>query len=150
MASTGRWAISRPQDLTFLEHPRRGVAPCRGRVGPFLAGRLTASFFSIILIAGAYSWTSLAFNRKLALYTAAGLAVSFWAVMTGRHSLRSITLPAVFILSVIFYWRASTRARKGSFSGESNGLFSSPVLNFLAMPTAVIASTLLTSEENGK
>lgn len=76
-------------------------------LGPsFMAGRLTGAFFSILLIAGTYSWVSRAFNRRTALYTAAGLAVSFWAVMTGRQALRSITMPAIFALAAIFYWRA--------------------------------------------
>ena len=80
----------------------------------FLAGRLTAAFFSLILIAGTYSWVSWAFTRRLALYTAAGLAVSFWAVMTGRQGLRSITLPALFALTAIFYWRAISRGAAGT------------------------------------
>lgn len=88
-------------------------------LGPsFLAGRLTAAFFSIILIAGVYGWVSRAFDRQIALYTAAALAVSFWAVMTGRQGLRSITLPAIFALSAIFYWRAI--GREGDTVHSSN------------------------------
>jgi len=74
--------------------------------GPtFLAGRLTAVFFSLIMIAGTYAWASRAFGHRVALLTAAGLAVSFYAVMTGRQALRSITLPALFVLAVLFFWR---------------------------------------------
>jgi hypothetical protein len=76
-------------------------------LGPsFLAGRLTSVFLSLILIAGTYAWTSRAFGQKTALLTAAGLAVSFWALMTARQALRSITLPALFVLAIFFYWRA--------------------------------------------
>ncbi len=76
-------------------------------LGPtYLAGRLISAYISLILIAGTYAWAHRAFNRRIALLTAAGLAVSFWAVMTGRQALRSITLPALFVLSAYFFWQA--------------------------------------------
>lgn len=76
-------------------------------LGPsILAGRLTSVFFSLLLIAGTYAWTRRAFGARIALLSAAGLAVSFWAVMTSRQALRSISLPALFSLAVYFYWRA--------------------------------------------
>jgi 4-amino-4-deoxy-L-arabinose transferase-like glycosyltransferase len=76
-------------------------------LGPsFLAGRLTSVFLSLILIAGTYAWANRAFGHKTALLAAAGLTVSFWAVMTSRQALRSITLPAVFVLALYFFWRA--------------------------------------------
>ncbi len=77
-------------------------------IGPsFLAGRLTAVYFSLIMIAGTYAWVSRAFGYRVALLTAAGLAVSFYAVMTGRQALRSITLPALFVLAVLSFWRGN-------------------------------------------
>jgi 4-amino-4-deoxy-L-arabinose transferase-like glycosyltransferase len=69
------------------------------------SARLTAVFFSLILIAGTYAWTRQAFDAPTALLTAAGLAVSFWPVMAGRQALRSITLPALFVLAVYLFWR---------------------------------------------
>ena len=76
-------------------------------LGPtFLAGRLTAVFFSLILIAGMFAWVHRAFNEPTALLTAAGLAVGFWPVMSGRQALRSILLPALFVLAVTVFWRA--------------------------------------------
>lgn len=84
-------------------------------LGPsFLAGRLASVFLSLIVIAATYAWSSRAFGRKTALLTAAGLAVSFWAVMTGRQALRSITLPAVFVLAVYFFWRAVEMSGQGT------------------------------------
>lgn len=74
--------------------------------GPtYLAGRLTAVFFSLIMLAGMYLWARRAFDAPTALLTAAGLAVAFWPLMAGRQSLRSITLPALFVLALLFYWR---------------------------------------------
>jgi 4-amino-4-deoxy-L-arabinose transferase-like glycosyltransferase len=82
------------------------TAGVMGITGPsFLAGRLTAVYFSLIMIAGTYAWASRAFGYRVALLTAAGMAVSFYAVMTGRQALRSITLPALFVLAVLFFWR---------------------------------------------
>jgi hypothetical protein len=51
------------------------------------------------------AWTRLAFNNRVALLTAAGLAVGFWPVMAARQGLRSITLPALFALALTFFWR---------------------------------------------
>ncbi|MCB8950882.1 MAG: glycosyltransferase family 39 protein [Ardenticatenales bacterium] len=74
-------------------------------LGPtYLAGRLTAVFYSLLMVAGSYAWVRRAFERRLALLTAAGLAVSFWGVMTGRQALRSVTMPAFFLLAATCYW----------------------------------------------
>ncbi len=69
------------------------------------SARLTAAFFSLILIAGTYAWARRAFGAPVALLTAAGLAVGFWSVMAGRQALRSITLPALFVLAATLFWR---------------------------------------------
>ncbi|HSM57542.1 MAG TPA: hypothetical protein VK879_15425 [Candidatus Sulfomarinibacteraceae bacterium] len=75
-------------------------------LGPtYLAGRLTAVFFSLLLISAMYAWVSRAIGRRAALLTAAALAVSFWPVMTARHALRSVTMPALFAAAVAVYWR---------------------------------------------
>ncbi len=75
-------------------------------LGPtYLAGRLTAVFYSLILIAGVVAWVRRAFDPLTALYSAAGLTISFWPVMTARQLLRSETLPALFVLAVYCFWR---------------------------------------------
>ncbi|GAB4162104.1 MAG: hypothetical protein Fur0021_36040 [Candidatus Promineifilaceae bacterium] len=74
-------------------------------LGPtYLAGRLTAAFYSLLMVAGSYAWTRRALGRRVGLLTAAGLAVSFWGVMTGRQALRSVTMPAFFLLAAACYW----------------------------------------------
>lgn len=75
----------------------------------YLAGRLTAVLFSLILLAGMAAWVRRAFNWQTAVLTAAGLAVGFWPLMTARQSLRSITLPALFVLALLFFWHGLTR-----------------------------------------
>ncbi|MCO5203917.1 MAG: glycosyltransferase family 39 protein [Anaerolineae bacterium] len=81
--------------------------------GPtYLAGRLVAVFSGLILIAATYAWSKVAFNWRVAILTAAGLAVSFWAVMTARHALRSVTMPALFTLAAWFFWRALRKRQR--------------------------------------
>ncbi|MCB8943948.1 MAG: glycosyltransferase family 39 protein [Ardenticatenaceae bacterium] len=81
-------------------------------LGPtYLAGRLTAVFASLLLIAITYSWVRRAFNHPTALLTAAGLAVSFWPQMTGRQMLRSTLLPTLFVFAVYFFWRGTQRGQ---------------------------------------
>ncbi len=75
-------------------------------IGPtFLAGRLTAVYASLLLIAAMIAWVSRAFNWNTALLTAAGLAVGFWSLMSARQGLRSSLLPTLFVLALLFFWR---------------------------------------------
>lgn len=84
-------------------------------LGPtYLAGRLTAVFFGLVLLAAVYAWVRRAFDRRVALLTLAALAFSFWSIMTARHALRSVTMPAVFTLAVAAYWAAVYYAPSGS------------------------------------
>jgi uncharacterized membrane protein len=76
-----------------------------------LAGRLTSVFFSLILMAATYAWVRRAFNERIALLTMAGQLISFWALMVSRHGLRTITLPALFTLAVLFWWHITDRPR---------------------------------------
>ncbi|MCP4425854.1 MAG: glycosyltransferase family 39 protein [Chloroflexi bacterium] len=79
-------------------------------IGPtYLTGRVTAVFFSLILIAGMAAWTRRVFDEPTALLTAAELAVGFWPVMAGRQALRSITLPALFVLAALLWQRGVGR-----------------------------------------
>ena len=74
-------------------------------IGPtYLAGRLTAVFFSIATLVVLYLWAKQAFGIPTALITAAGFAVGFWSVMSGRQSLRSITLGAFFVAGMWLYF----------------------------------------------
>ena len=107
-------------------------------LGPtFLAGRLTAAYFSMILVAATFAWARVAFDDRTALLAAAGLAVSFWAVMTGRQALRSISLPAIFTLACYFYWRALSLPGEASralpnISRSLRSIVSSPAAHFAA------------------
>jgi hypothetical protein len=122
-------------------------------LGPtYLAGRLTAVFYSLILLAGSYAWTRRVFGSRTALLTAAGLAVSFWAVMIGRHNLRTITQPALFILALALWQMAvaqgATSRRRYSLAAAA-GLFLGLTF-YTYFPARIIwlllpAATLLTS-----
>lgn len=116
-------------------------------LGPsFLAGRLTSVFLSLILIAGSYTWAKRAFGTTNALLTASGLAVSFWAVMTSRQALRSITLPALFVLATYFFWRAielSPVAEEGN-KGSSRSFLRRPATVRFALAGALLGATVYT------
>ncbi|MBK8431471.1 MAG: glycosyltransferase family 39 protein [Chloroflexi bacterium] len=74
-------------------------------IGPSgFAVRLTAVYFSLLLLALSYAWVRRAFNERVALLTLATFALNFWAVMTARHALRSITLPTLFTAAVLLWW----------------------------------------------
>jgi len=97
-------------------------------LGPtFLAGRLTAVFFSLIMITGTYAWVRLAFDQKTALLTVAGLALSFWPLMTARQSLRSGALPALFVLAIYLFTRGMNMPNR-----RTNFLCRSSLVYFLA------------------
>lgn len=104
-------------------------------VGPtWLAVRVTAVFFSLILIAGMAAWTRRAFDEPTALLTAAGLAVGFWPVMAGRQALRSIALPALFVLALLFWQRGVDRLEIGDWRlaiKQSVANLQSPISHFL-------------------
>ncbi len=95
-------------------------------LGPsYLAGRLTAAYLSLIMVAGTFAWARRAFGFKTAAMAAAGLAVSFWAVMTGRQALRSIALPTTFVLAMFFYWWAlEKKENERSLSWSQTGKLS--------------------------
>lgn len=79
-------------------------------LGPtHLAGRLTSVYFSLLLIAGSFAWVRQALGGRVALLTAAGLALGFWPLMTARQALRSETLPALFVLAMALYWQGWQR-----------------------------------------
>jgi len=100
-------------------------------MGPtFLAGRITSVFFSLILIAGMTAWAWRAFNWQTASLTAAGLAVGFWPVMSGRQGLRSIVLPALFVLAVALFWRGLEMVSNEKSSPKFKGQH--PLLLFIA------------------
>lgn len=74
--------------------------------GPtILAGRLVAAWAGILLVAALYRWVRDAFDERTALFSAAGIAVGFWAMATSRQALRSELLPLLFTLAMLFYWK---------------------------------------------
>jgi len=76
-------------------------------MGPtILAARLVSVFAGLILIAAMIAWIWRAFDRPAALLTGAGLALGFWPLMSSRQALRSIMLPALFVLAVLLFWLA--------------------------------------------
>jgi hypothetical protein len=87
----------------LFDYATAGLMALLGQKAWVLRG--TAVLFSLLMIGAMTAWTRLAFNNRVALLTAAGLAVGFWPVMAARQGLRSITLPALFALALYFFWR---------------------------------------------
>ncbi len=125
--------------------------------GPtILAARLTSVYFSLLMVAAVYAWARLAFGAPTALLAAAGLAVGFWPVMAGRQALRSVTLPALFALAVVLFWRGlfaeqvsrgaegqrEKRARLVPFSPASLLFFAAGLLLGLTFYTYIPARVL--------
>lgn len=101
-------------------------------IGPtYLAGRLTAVYASLLLLAGMIAWSSRAFNWRAALLTGAGLAVGFWPLMSARQSLRSILLPALFVLALLLFWRGLERVDRQGSPGRDLGTRAGLVIPFL-------------------
>lgn len=93
-------------------------------IGPtYLAGRLTAVYSSLLLIAATAAWVRRAFGWQTAVLTAAGLALSFWPLMSARQSLRSILLPLLFTLAIYFFWQGLTAHPRRWLSFTLAGLF---------------------------
>ena len=78
------------------------VALTMALLGPTpFAMRLTSAWWGLLLVALTYAWARRAFDRPTALWTATGLALSFWGVSTSRLGLRAITLPALFTAALL-------------------------------------------------
>ncbi|WP_420628367.1 ArnT family glycosyltransferase [Candidatus Leptofilum sp.] len=102
----------------LFDYATAGAMALLGQHGWVLRG--TAVFFSLILIGGMTTWTRLAFNNRIALLTAAGLAVGFWPLMAARQGLRSIVLPALFTLALYLFWRGFQRLGIGDWRLETD------------------------------
>ena len=87
----------------LFDYATAGLMALLGQHGWVLRG--TAVLFSLLMIAGMAAWTHLAFNKRVALLTAAGLAVGFWPVMAGRqgsalyHAAGAVCVVPLFFLA---------------------------------------------------
>ncbi len=71
-----------------------------------LAIRLPATFAGLLLIAIQYALTRRLFGYRVALWSAAFLAVLFWPVFYSRLGLRAILLPFMSGLALYVWWKA--------------------------------------------
>ncbi|WP_420641745.1 ArnT family glycosyltransferase [Candidatus Leptofilum sp.] len=101
----------------LFDYATAGAMALLGQNGWALRG--TAVLFSLILIGGMTTWARIAFNNRIALLTAAGLAVGFWPLMAARQGLRSITLPALFTLALFFFWHGLQKQEIGDWRLET-------------------------------
>ena len=119
----------------LFDYVTAGAMALLGQHGWVLRG--TAVFFSLVMIGGITAWTRLAFNNRVALLTAAGLAVGFWPLMAARQGLRSITLPAFFTLALYFFWRGLRRLETGDWRLDTHhkSNYQLPITNYRSLLT---------------
>jgi hypothetical protein len=108
----------------LFDYATAGMMALLGQKAWVLRG--TAVLFSLLLIVAMTAWTRLAFNNRVSLLTAAGLAVGFWPVMAARQGLRSITLPALFALALFFFWRGLQKLESGDRQLEAHNASVNP------------------------
>ncbi len=123
----------------LFDYATAGLMALLGQKGWVLRG--TAVFFSLLMIGGMTAWTRLAFNKRVALLTAAGLAVGFWPVMAARQGLRSIALPALFGLALTFFWRGLQKVESGDWRVEFRRPL--PITDYRLLFTFATAGLLL-------
>jgi 4-amino-4-deoxy-L-arabinose transferase-like glycosyltransferase len=86
------------------------MAPLVALMGPTVTAiRLTSVLWSLALILLTWAWARDAFGSGIALLSAAGLSVGYWPLMLSRLGLRAITLPVLFVASVLVLWRTLQR-----------------------------------------
>lgn len=78
--------------------------------------RLTTALLGILTTAVGYRMAREMLGRRVALVSAAWMAVSLWAVFYSRVGLRNITLPLMISLTALLFWRASRSAQVARFS----------------------------------
>ncbi len=126
----------------LFDYATAGAMALLGQKGWVLRG--TAVFFSLLMIGGMAAWTRLAFNNRVALLTAAGLAVGFWPLMAARQGLRSITLPALFTLAIYFFWHGLQKMEIGDWRLETNHTaYRLPLTDYRLLITFLLSGLLL-------
>lgn len=93
--------------------------------GP-LALRLVNVFFGLLAISATFLWGKIAFDRRLAWFAAAIMALSFWSLASSREALRAGMMPFFTAGAMIFFWlllqRSRTKAAEAaSGAGEESG-----------------------------
>ncbi len=77
--------------------------------------RLTTALLGILTTAVAYRMAREMLGARVALVSAAWMAVSLWPVFYSRVGLRNITLPLMISLTMLLFWRASRRLHVAPF-----------------------------------
>lgn len=85
-----------------------------------LALRLPSAYFGILLVAVVYALGRRLFGARVALWSAAFLAVLFWSVFYSRLALRAISLPVFSGLAAYWWWRAFPIGTEPGNDPESN------------------------------
>jgi hypothetical protein len=127
----------------------------------FFALRLVSFVCGILSILFSYLLIKQLFGPRMALLTAAGLAVSFWHIFDSRVALRPITLLLIAVASFHFFWLGLKRGRTvwfvvagvflgGAFYSYTSGLLIPiTVILFLLLYQLPVDRTLLSKRWRG-
>ncbi|MFZ0546274.1 MAG: glycosyltransferase family 39 protein [Candidatus Promineifilaceae bacterium] len=88
-----------------------------------LALRLPSVFAGLLGLAVSFALIRRLFGLKIALYSAALLAVLFWPIFYSRLALRAISLPFLSGLSAYFWWRGWQFKDNGRTYGRTYWLY---------------------------
>lgn len=75
--------------------------------------RLVNVLFGVAAIAMTAVWAARAFDKRVALLTAALMAVSFWPLASSREALRAGMLPFFMAAAVYFFWQLVIQTETG-------------------------------------
>jgi 4-amino-4-deoxy-L-arabinose transferase-like glycosyltransferase len=118
-----------------------------------LTERLVSVSFGLLTVALTYVLANRLFRSWLvALFSSLLVAISFWQVFVSRLALRAVTMPALEILTLYFFWRGleSRRLRDWALAGFFGGLAMYTYLSsrFLPFIPALFILYLLVRREN--
>ncbi len=111
----------------------------------FFALRFVSLACGILSVVISYSLIRELFGRRVALLTAAGLAISFWHIFDSRVALRPITLLVMALAAFYLFWLGLKRGKiawfalAGVFLGASFYTYTSGLL----VPVTIVLFTLL-------
>ncbi len=78
--------------------------------------RFTTALLGILMVAVAYRMAGALLGARVALVSAAWMAVSLWPVFYSRVGLRNLTLPLMISLTAWLFWEASRRSQGARFA----------------------------------
>lgn len=81
----------------------------------YLSIRLPSVFCGLLLLALTFAWVKGLFGQRVALGTAAGMALSWWPIIFSRVGIRPVLEPLLLILALITFQRGLQAIRRANW-----------------------------------